>query len=207
MKKVEVIRKSDDGVQTLGDLSVFDGSELLFSCKTLELTYRDNEKNISCIPVGEYKVKKRWSNKYKDHFHILDVPNRTFILIHPANYYTQLRGCIAVGANHADINSDDYKDVVSSKETMDILLAILPDEFEIIIKQLENKKMKTALIVKQLVKGIRIALPILKKDSKLKRWQKWAVSIGSVLAASGLSFLGLETEIIQAIIEGIIAAL
>ena len=95
----------------------------------MELEYNDNKRRVSCIPKGTYIVKKRFSNKYKYHFHITDVPNRDFILIHSANFSRQLLGCIGVGEAHIDIDGDGLKDVTSSKQTMAKLNNIMPDEF------------------------------------------------------------------------------
>lgn len=65
-------------------------------CRTIELPWNGNKTGVSCIPPGRYKLAKRWSPKYKWHVHVLDVPNRFWILIHPANdAKKELRGCIA----------------------------------------------------------------------------------------------------------------
>ena len=116
----------DDKVQTLGEGTI-EGSDFKF--KTMELEYNDNKRRVSCIPKGTYIVKKRFSNKYKYHFHITDVPNRDFILIHSANFSRQLLGCIGVGEAHIDIDGDGLKDVTYSKKTMAKLNNIMPDEF------------------------------------------------------------------------------
>jgi hypothetical protein len=51
---------------------------------------------ISCIPEGRYEIVKRYNAKFKWHFIIMNVPNRSFILIHPANdALKELKGCIA----------------------------------------------------------------------------------------------------------------
>ena len=65
-------------------------------CYTIELPWKRNERGISCIPEGNYFIRKRNSAKYKWHLELVDVPNRTYILIHPANNaQKELRGCIA----------------------------------------------------------------------------------------------------------------
>ena len=126
--RVLLDRYSDDGNQTLGRLYVVnDRGFILFECDTLELSWKDNQSNISCIPTGQYKVQKRRSEKYNEHFHITNVPNRDYILIHPANYVSQLKGCVAVGRDLADINGDNIMDVTSSKDTMRSLLEVLPN--------------------------------------------------------------------------------
>lgn len=65
-------------------------------CKTIELPWKDNLVQVSCIPEGEYFLEKRYSPRFGWHLEILDVPNRSLILFHPANdALKELRGCIA----------------------------------------------------------------------------------------------------------------
>lgn len=68
----------------------------LFVCYTLELPWVGNQKQLSCIPEGQYVLKRRYSERFKEHLEVLDVPNRTLILFHPANNaQRELQGCIA----------------------------------------------------------------------------------------------------------------
>ena len=128
--KVLIDRVNDNGYSTLGVLYVLSDSDgIIYQCNTLELPFKGNRANISSIPKGKYQVKKRVSEKYGEHFHILDVPNRRYILIHQANYVHQLRGCIAVGSDFKDIDHNEELDVVNSKRTMNELLNILPKSF------------------------------------------------------------------------------
>lgn len=70
------------------------GKELL-AC-TIELPWRQNARHVSCIPEGLYAVRKRYSEKFKWHLVLLEVPGRSGILIHPANDAAkELQGCIA----------------------------------------------------------------------------------------------------------------
>ena len=77
-----------------------------FSCHTIELPWRDNTRIISCIPAGEYKVKLRKSPKYGQVYHVKEVPDRSYILIHSGNFAgdkhkgfrTNVAGCILLGA-------------------------------------------------------------------------------------------------------------
>ena len=65
-------------------------------CYTIELPWLGNQKRISCIPEGEYILRKRFSPKFKWHLHLMNVPGRDLILIHPANdAKKELLGCIA----------------------------------------------------------------------------------------------------------------
>lgn len=126
MEEVTLHRFSKGKNQTIGKL--YYGN---VECYTLELPYKNNSRNISCIPVGVYNVERRYSSKYKYHFHVLDVPDRSLILIHHGNFNTQTRGCILVGNDIADINSDGAVDVVNSKATMRMLLSELPEKFRL----------------------------------------------------------------------------
>lgn len=65
-------------------------------CHTIELPWKNNERRVSCIPEGEYFIEKRYNQKFKWHLQVLDVPERRFILFHPANdAQKELNGCIA----------------------------------------------------------------------------------------------------------------
>jgi len=129
------IKRLYDDKQTTGDMIVSgtDG-EAIFRCFTMELAWNDNKQNASCIPEGKYYASKRTSEKYGNHFILHDVPNRSYILIHVGNFYNDLLGCIAPGLTKVHINQDKAKDVGYSGNAMDILNAIMPDEFEVEIK-------------------------------------------------------------------------
>jgi len=104
-----------------------------YEFKTLELPWKNNKKRISCIPVGDYRVKKRKSQKYGNHFNILDVDNRSYILIHNGNFNHQTKGCVLIGDDLAYINEDNDIDVTNSKKTLKTLYSILPNEFDLSI--------------------------------------------------------------------------
>lgn len=77
---------------TNGVLSL-NGKEI---CKTIELPWRNNKARVSCIPEGKYKIRKHYCKKFKWHFELLNVKNRSSIFIHPANdALKELNGCIA----------------------------------------------------------------------------------------------------------------
>jgi len=65
-------------------------------CFTIELPWRNNQPNLSCIPEGRYRLRLRYSERYKGHLQVEGVPGRSGILIHPANHAgKELKGCIA----------------------------------------------------------------------------------------------------------------
>jgi hypothetical protein len=113
-----------------------DGDKMLFSCETLELPWKDNQPDVSCIPVGNYtgiKVDATIRIPYQ-HISIPNVHMRSGICIHKANYASELRGCIAVGAYPLDMNKDGQLDVTNSSDTFNKLMKILPTVFEVVIK-------------------------------------------------------------------------
>lgn len=118
--KVEVIRDWSDENQTTGTCNVYDNNgRLVFSALSLERGDRNNQRNVSRIPSGQYPLVLEWSNRFKTMlWEIKDVPNRSECKFHSANYWYQLNGCIALGLDLKDINNDGYRDVTSSRLTM-----------------------------------------------------------------------------------------
>lgn len=77
---------------------------------SLELPDLGNSPNTSCIPEGEYELKKYSSHRFRskvsedkkydlDHYQICDVPNRSNIIIHPGNTLKDTMGCVLPGLN------------------------------------------------------------------------------------------------------------
>ena len=65
-------------------------------CYTIELPWIDNIKEVSCIPEGRYQLVKMYTKKFGMHYMVSNVPGRSDIFIHPANYaMRELEGCIA----------------------------------------------------------------------------------------------------------------
>ncbi len=119
------LTRTDYGTkQTLGHMDI-KGKRIW----TLELPWKNNERKVSCIPEAEYLVKYRMSFKFDKHFHLQNVPNRDFVLIHHGNYFTDIEGCILVGLGKSDINGDGLVDVTQSKAAMAWLFEHLPNEF------------------------------------------------------------------------------
>ncbi|MCW8918896.1 MAG: DUF5675 family protein [Gammaproteobacteria bacterium] len=98
---VRLIRAFSDDEGTAG-VVVLPGGETI---RMMELPWRDNARSISCIPPGRYQVNylpRSASGKYRDVYHLQDVPDRTGILIHAGNwagnkvagYRTHSWGCL-----------------------------------------------------------------------------------------------------------------
>ena len=92
-----LIRDTFSKESILGEL--FLNGEII--CDTLENPWKDNQRNISCIPEGEYPVRIRLARESasRDYLHLLvkDVPNRDWILFHRGNTAKDTSGCILVG--------------------------------------------------------------------------------------------------------------
>lgn len=111
---VTLTRKYANSKQQLGDLVA---KNVLF--KTLELSWKDNKPNISCISTGEYLCNWTFSPKFMKYtYQIMDVPYRSGIRFHPASWFSSLQGCIALGTHYTDLNKDDSADLANSKKSI-----------------------------------------------------------------------------------------
>jgi hypothetical protein len=135
LERVAQARTPDgEPVQTLGQLKVVDGYEILYRCVCIELPWKRNKRFESCIPTGEYglwKLARSPAFSY-EHFWVgppgdRPVPNRERIKVHVANFYWQLEGCIAPGVSFKLLDDDNRLDVTSSERTLKNLLSYLPE--------------------------------------------------------------------------------
>lgn len=108
-----------------------------FICHTIELPWKENKQNESCITEGAYDVTVRFSKKFGWHLHIKNVYQRKWILMHPANdAKTELRGCIAPVSKLTGEGKGTH-----SRRAMDILM--------IQIRNLKRKYEQLKIIIKQ----------------------------------------------------------
>lgn len=100
--------------------------KVAFSCRTLELAWKDNRSNISCVPEGCFPIVFEYSPKFDMKlWELKGVPGRSEAKIHTANYYRQLNGCIAIGDLWLDIDGDGYPDIRNSRKTLERLHSVL----------------------------------------------------------------------------------
>lgn len=127
-------RLTDNGVQTTGVLRLFSSSgEQLLKLDTLELSWKNNQRRISCIPNGVYQIAPKLSMRFGRTFQILNVPERDNVLIHSGNFNHNTKGCVLVGKGYRDINNDFQLDVLNSKISMKLLLSALNERSSITI--------------------------------------------------------------------------
>jgi len=111
MRKATLTRNETGPEGTFGALVTDNG----FTCRSLELPYRDNKRGVSCVPVGRYLFK--WRTDSPKHGACYeewddpatpareDVEGRDNVQIHAANlagdaeagFVAQLLGCISLG--------------------------------------------------------------------------------------------------------------
>lgn len=111
-----IIRDTFTKESTIGKLYI-NGESF---CDTLENPWLDNQRNISCIPEGQYNVRLRLARESasRDYLHLLvqDVPNRDWILFHRGNTAKDTSGCILVG------NGREHNAVNNSRLAMDLVI-------------------------------------------------------------------------------------
>lgn len=134
-----IIERSDYGAhQTLGKLYLLNNDNIIVkNYYSLELPDNHNQRRISCIPEGEYTAIKHYSPKHGKCLWLQNVPGRSEILIHKGNYYFNILGCILIGDDLRDLNSDGLQDVVNSKKSvLELLKMINTDKIQIKIVNL-----------------------------------------------------------------------
>ena len=111
-----IIRDTFTEESTIGKLYI-NGE---FFCDTLENPWKNNVRNISCIPDGVYDVRLRLPRESasRDYLHLLvkEVPNRDYILFHRGNTSADTSGCILVG------QSREQDRVHNSRLAMDLVI-------------------------------------------------------------------------------------
>ena len=111
-----LIRNTFSKKSTIGELFL-NGERI---CDTLENSWQDNQRNISCIPEGVYPVRLRLPRESatREYLHLLvqEVPNRDWILFHRGNFPKDTSGCILVGLG----SQQDF--VSNSVLAMDLLI-------------------------------------------------------------------------------------
>ena len=96
---LKIVRVTEHDGATFGVMMVGDRPEFV----TLEESWRDNERMVSCIPQGRYTIKLHRSPKFGLCYKVVDVPDRSEILIHVGNTNEDTTGCILLGQRYGNI--------------------------------------------------------------------------------------------------------
>ena len=101
-------------------------------CLTLENSCRNNQRNISAIPLGHYTCKRITSPRFGETFEVCDVPGRSNIIFHAGNTHIDTRGCILPGSEFGTVNG--HTGVLSSAKAMRAFMAALSGVNEFYLK-------------------------------------------------------------------------
>lgn len=101
MRQVTIVRSRSSNQGTPGRILI-DGRSFCFS---LELPWKDNASNVSCIPTGSYIIEPFKSARFGEVYLVLDTLPRTYILFHAGNwagstahgFRTHSHGCVLLG--------------------------------------------------------------------------------------------------------------
>ena len=100
------------------------------SFDTLELPWRDNKPQLSCIKAGFYTATVQWSNHFQANlYHLNDTNDRHDVEIHNGNfagdvtlgYKSHVLGCILMGHGYGQIDRGDGSTqfgILHSRETL-----------------------------------------------------------------------------------------
>ena len=98
LQNLLITRIYETETATHGLAGLFDAERnLLATFHTLELPWRGNERNVSCIPEGSYLATRELHPKKGIVYRLHNVEGRSGILIHVGNSLTDTEGCILIG--------------------------------------------------------------------------------------------------------------
>lgn len=123
--KIVIKRLHEDQYGTHGIMVDEDDDTKSILCYTEEQPWRNNAAFVSCITAGKYWVVQHDSEKHPDCWELLNVLNRTKILIHAGNTVKDTEGCILVGMKPMTAG------VLESREAIAMLRKIFPPSFQI----------------------------------------------------------------------------
>lgn len=91
--QVKIIRIESGPEGTFGVLLI----DNKFFCLTLERPWENNKREVSCIPTGVYDCQKIDSPHFGLCYEIMNVKDRTEILIHNGSFVNDTKGCVLIG--------------------------------------------------------------------------------------------------------------
>ena len=123
MKIVELIRlENHHNYGTFGTLKI----DKETFCVTLEPPDFLNQRNISCIPAGQYLCSKVNSPKFGLTYEVRHVPGRSHILFHAGNWVKNTEGCILLAESYGKIHGN--RAILNSGKTFKNFLETMIDE-------------------------------------------------------------------------------
>jgi hypothetical protein len=103
----------------------------------LEPADLENRRNVSSIPAQQYLCRRYSSEKYPDTFQIMNVPDRSKVLIHSGNTIHHTEGCILLAQHVGKLNAGGAiaRGVLNSGKTFKAFMALMNgfDEFHLTV--------------------------------------------------------------------------
>lgn len=142
MSELPILRltRTDQNADGVFGAMMLPGGTVLQTC---EDDWKDNAKGQSCIPAGQYVLRRTIFHKHGyETFEVAGVPGRERILVHIGNTEEDLEGCIAVGmrrgslwiAKDEDTGEAHLKGaVVASREAFGLFMAALTHTDEAVL--------------------------------------------------------------------------
>jgi hypothetical protein len=125
---LQIIRIEQTPGGTLGVLKI-NGKAF---CVTLELPYKDNKADQSCIPEGNYFCERFLSPKFGGTYQVKNVPGRSGILFHAGNVAEDTKGCILLGASFVNLK-DDKRAIVNSGNTFKKFMETVGSKYDFVL--------------------------------------------------------------------------
>ena len=106
LKTILLARSKAESSREWGTFGYLTISGMDFKCVTVERPWLENQSDnpktlqneSSCVPAGTYIIRLDYSPKHgRQLYELQNVPGRSEVQIHAANFARELLGCIAVG--------------------------------------------------------------------------------------------------------------
>jgi hypothetical protein len=104
---IRIIRDKQNDSFTLGEVFGYIDGEVVFSGFSVENPWMDNARYISRVPAGTYEAFCRTSPSNGEVIELKDVPGRSHIQLHVANWSKDVSGCIGVGKKRISNGVED----------------------------------------------------------------------------------------------------
>lgn len=91
---------------------------------SLELPWKNNERNVSCIPLGIYQIRFGLMSDSLPGYALREVEGRDGIWIHPAARTSQIEGCIATGIKWGE-------ELIHNTRVLNLIRSVIGDESEL----------------------------------------------------------------------------
>jgi len=92
-------------------------------CLSLEPPWRNNQRDISCFPEGQYIARRIKSPRFGETFQLIGVPGRDHIEFHIGNTVDDTHGCILLGSYLAMFGN--RKGIARSQRAFDHFMVML----------------------------------------------------------------------------------